>query len=290
MYTEHLSFSDESLHVSLQQLAAFERAVLTFAFWSDRRLTDEAAWDFYRAMRRDTAEKCAALPASVSLIYSMEDARPLARRTEERLDILWRDGVRILTPLWRGVTSLGGSYDTDRPLSPLGVEVVRAAMERGFLLDLSHASRESAHEILALADASGVPVCASHSDFYSVCPHPRNLTDEEALGIARRGGIIGLSFVPSHLGGDESIHALLRHIRHGLSLGLAKHMALGSDYDGTDRLPRGMSHGVTDLPALAQGFRQAGLPEGLLEDLFYKNAERSLTHLLDRKSNFGYDK
>ncbi len=276
MYKEELSLSAPALQLRLSDLDGFESATVVFAFWSDWRLSDEAAWEAYLAMRADCARKCAALPANIKLLYAMEDARPLAGDTAARLDILMRDGVKILTPLWRGESRLGGAFDTSLPLTPLGVRVAEAAAERGMTLDISHASRESAAEIMNIAQAYGTPVCATHSNFYTVHPHPRNLTDAEACRIAQRGGVIGLSFVPSHLGGRANLDSLFRHIEHGLSLGLAKHLALGTDYDGTDELPRGLDGGSSDLYPLAFAMRARGYDETFIEDFFCGNAARAL--------------
>ena len=84
---------------------------------------------------------------------------------------------------------------------------------------------------------------------------------------------MGLNLYPPFLGeGDGTIDDILRHAEHFLSLGGEKGLALGCDFDGVDRLPRGIRH-FGDLPLLAKAFDEAFGPE-ICRNIFYQNAER----------------
>jgi membrane dipeptidase len=38
------------------------------------------------------------------------------------------------------------------------------------------------------------PIIASHSSVYTLCPHQRNLKDEQIKAIAKNGGVIQVNF------------------------------------------------------------------------------------------------
>ena len=279
LYQEKLHLSSSKLHCSKTALASFERADVVFAFWSHYGLSDEEAWHTYLAMQDNFSKELPSLPPSVHPIYAIEDARMLGTDTERCFDILLSHGVKVLTPLWRGESVVGGAYDTDTGLAPKGVEICASSLARGMTLDISHASEASAQDMVHLAKKYGMPVIASHSNFFSVYPHRRNLTDHLAKEVAYCGGIIGLSFVPSHLGEAGTVEDLICHIEHGISLGLEDHLVLGTDYDGTDTLPEGISHGVQDLHPLYDRLLETGLSKQFLEKLFFRNASAFFGHL-----------
>ena len=260
------------LHVSPVSLSIYEKATILFAFWCHHGYSDEEGWHHFLNMKNLFATWQKGLPHHVQSILSIEDVRILSSAPEERMEKLYQLGIRTITPLWRGISSIGGAYDTDVGLTPLGVKICSMAQEMGIHLDISHANPKSAKEILAISRHYGIPPLASHSNFYEICPHRRNLSDELALEVANLGGVIGISFVPPHLGHGEDLEAIATHVRHGVKLGLSHHLVLGTDYDGTDTLPHGMEKGVEDLPKLYSFLVTMGFSLSFVENLFYQNA------------------
>ena len=57
----------------------------------------------------------------------------------------------------------------------------------GFMIDLSHPSKQSNLQAIALSKA---PVIASHSSARAVANHSRNLDDEELMAIKKNGGVV----------------------------------------------------------------------------------------------------
>jgi membrane dipeptidase len=72
-------------------------------------------------------------------------------------------------------------------LSPLGRQVVAEANRLGIMMDVSHPSKASNLQVLALSKA---PVIASHSAVRALCDHSRNLDDEQLLAIGKNGGVV----------------------------------------------------------------------------------------------------
>jgi microsomal dipeptidase-like Zn-dependent dipeptidase len=122
----------------------------------------------------------------------VEDARILGGKLE-RVDTLYRLGIRILNPLWKGETCIGGSHDTDSGLTRFGKESLSRAASLGMILDISHASEASAQEIFEIAEKANRPVIASHSNAYEVCPVSRNLKKSQIQKILSADGIIGIN-------------------------------------------------------------------------------------------------
>jgi membrane dipeptidase len=71
-------------------------------------------------------------------------------------------------------------------LSPLGRQVVEEANRLGIMMDLSHPSKASNLQVMALSKA---PVIASHSGVRALANHRRNLDDEQLLALKKNGGV-----------------------------------------------------------------------------------------------------
>ncbi|MDP1890220.1 MAG: dipeptidase [Gemmatimonadaceae bacterium] len=71
-------------------------------------------------------------------------------------------------------------------LSPLGRQVVGEANRLGIMMDISHPSKASNLQVMALSQA---PVIASHSGVRALANHRRNLDDEQLLALKRNGGV-----------------------------------------------------------------------------------------------------
>ena len=72
-------------------------------------------------------------------------------------------------------------------LSPLGKQVIAEMNRLGIMIDVSHPSKESMMQTIALTKA---PIIASHSGVRALCNHSRNLDDEQLRAIAQNGGVV----------------------------------------------------------------------------------------------------
>ena len=119
------------------------------------------------------------------------------------------------------------------------------------------------------------PPIASHSCSAAVHAHPRNLTDEQFCAICNRGGVVGINFYTTFLNGRKKakIKNVIKHIDHFVKLNGENHIGLGSDFDGVDSLPEGLS-GVQDLSNLTAAMSEAGYSDTLINKICYGNFER----------------
>jgi membrane dipeptidase len=81
-------------------------------------------------------------------------------------------------------------------LTDFGRDVVRKMNELGMIVDVSHAHPSAVAEVLKVTTD---PIIASHSCVYELCPHDRNLTDDQIRAIAQNGGVIGINFYTGYL-------------------------------------------------------------------------------------------
>ena len=90
--------------------------------------------------------------------------------------------------------------------------------------------------------------------------------------ICKTGGTAGINLFAGFLGENATLDTVCDHIFHFLSLaGTDKHVSLGSDFDGVNKFPEGIS-GVQDYPKLADRLLKRGLAEKSVENIFWNNA------------------
>jgi membrane dipeptidase len=174
-------------------------------------------------------------------------------------------GLRLASLTWNGVNHYAsGTFANGHGLTPLGVEMLGELERMGIILDLSHLADRGIAE--AFERYHG-PVCSTHSNARALCNIERNLTDEQAREIARRGGVIGLNLLAPLLvrgwrPGDPQppLAAATQHSAYLAFLLGAEHTGIGSDLDGgltPDNTPLGIDT-VRDLAKLGRELTQRG--------------------------------
>jgi membrane dipeptidase len=117
-------------------------------------------------------------------------------------------GARYLSLAHNGHSQLSDSNTGERDgvwlhngLSALGKQVVEEANRVGIMLDVSHPSKQSMMQTLALTKA---PIIASHSGVRAICNHSRNLDDEQLKALAKNGGVVQLVAFASYVKCDPA--------------------------------------------------------------------------------------
>ena len=127
-----------------------------------------------------------------------------------KLDALHRRGMRYMTLTWNNSTEWATSArdETRRPeslkhigLTPFGRRIVERMNQLGIMVDISHVGEQTFRDVLAITRK---PVIASHSSCYALCPHFRNLKDEQLRAIARNGGVVSINFYSAFLDSSYS--------------------------------------------------------------------------------------
>lgn len=182
----------------------------------------------------------------------------------------WREcGVRIAALTWNHVNACGmPAMKGNEPLPAFGARAAKEMQRIGISVDTSHLCEQAFWDLLDL----GIVPMASHSCCRALCDCPRNLTDAQLKALFAAGGYVGVNFYPAFLkeNGKAAIEDVARHISHMLSLGGEDNIGLGSDFDGIERKPEGLSS-PADLPALFDSLRKRGITEMQIEKIAGRN-------------------
>jgi membrane dipeptidase len=120
-----------------------------------------------------------------------------------KLELLYKRGVRYMTITWNNSTpwatsaadetATGGAVNSEgkKGLTEFGRTVIKRMNEWGMMVDVSHVGEQTFWDI---ADITTKPIIASHSCVWNLCPHRRNLKDDQIKAIAKSGGVIFLNF------------------------------------------------------------------------------------------------
>lgn len=209
--------------------------------------------------------------SGTGVILTVEGGAALAGKLDN-VQRLYDCGVRMMTLTWNGTNELGDGVGVSHPkgLSAFGKEAVAAMEKTNMVVDVSHASEALFYDV---AQRATKPICASHSNLKSVCPHPRNLTNEQFCFIRDSGGLVGINFCGDFLsenGTNAKMYDIIKATDAFLSLGGEKTIAFGSDFDGCS-IPNDMG-GLQSMEELYNMFVRHGYSEALLDDLFFFNA------------------
>ena len=231
-------------------IATYERADIHFGWRPEPWALYQTLLKFYR----ENLDVCASLirPALsaedvianseegfLSSILTVEDCVEIDGQPD-RFDILYRDGVRMMTLTWNYENCIGfpNSEDpvahTRKGLKEFGFQAIEKMNDLGIIIDVSHLSEAGFYDV---ARQSRKPFAASHSCCRALADHPRNLTDDQLHTIGEKGGIVGVNFYDVFLGccdGLTKIHDIIRHMEYVRNKAGIESVALGSDMDGIE--------------------------------------------------------
>ncbi len=276
-------------HIDLEHSRQFSRCAQFFALFHDaaeapadglwaqcrrmhdfflREMADNA--DIVRHCRTGREVDEAAAAGKTAALLSIEGA-DLIDCDVHKVETVAQWGVRLLNPVWNRANVLSGTNaeDPERGLSAEGRDFIRALEEYGIYPDVSHLSDAGFWDLIHIARR---PIVASHSNARAVCPHRRNLTDDQFRAIRDSGGVVGLNLY-LHFVGRPTMDALVAHVEHFLALDGEKTLCLGGDLDGCEALAAGMT-GMQDVPKLYEALKARGYSDALLEDIFWNNLRR----------------
>jgi membrane dipeptidase len=139
--------------------------------------------------------------------HAIEDSLAVLRE-------MYRAGVRYMTLTHTNTNhwadSSGPFYEPDFDpkksavhggLSEFGKDVVKEMNRIGMIVDISHVSDATIHDVL---EVSRAPVMASHSSCRAISNMPRNLTDDQIKQIAAKGGLVMINFGSGFL--DQKVY------------------------------------------------------------------------------------
>lgn len=173
--------------------------------------------------------------APIGAILSLEGADALQGEIAY-LRLFYRLGVRSMGLTWNYANEVADGIQETRNggITRFGHQILVEMEKLKMICDVSHLSIRGFWEVIEYADLS---VMASHSNARALCPHVRNLEDDQIRALIQKDGRIGVTFVPYFVhqpSQEANMTHLIRHIEHICELGGADHLVFGSDFDGID--------------------------------------------------------
>jgi membrane dipeptidase len=212
-------------------------------------------------------------PKVVGALLSLEGVHALEGRLEN-LDVLYDAGFRMIGLHHFFDNTAGGSaHGVERGgLTKFGRALVQRIQQKKMVLDLAHSSSPVVADALALALA---PVFVSHVGLRGTADNQRNLSDEQARGVAATGGVMGIALF-EHAVGGKTLDDTARAMRYGADLVGADHIGIGSDFDGA----LATATDVTGIPLLTELLMRHGFTENEIEKIMGGNVLRVLKQIL----------
>src|SRR5690349_5292806 len=170
--------------------SAYKQAIEKFD--AIHRLTEQIAPDkIGLALTSDDARRIYKSGRKVAFI-GVENGYPLGEDLG-RIKEFHDRGARYLSLAHNGHSQLSDSNTGEAQgwkwngLSPLGKQAIAELNRVGIMIDISHPSKESMMQTLALTKA---PIIASHSSVRKLADVSRNLDDEQLLALKKNGGVM----------------------------------------------------------------------------------------------------
>lgn len=289
IFDKKLPLYENSLHIDLKRLKKYKGFCQVFACFispDHKTYAKQYALDAFSYFKNELTNNKSCIEQFTNLseyekiisenkiaaLLSIEGGECIEQLSD--IELFYNLGVRIIALTWNydnklasGV--LGCSMDG---LTKFGKKVLKKMGDFKILADVSHLSEKSFWDV---AEYSLLPIIATHSDSYKICPNPRNLTDEQFLEIKKQNGYVGINLYPEFLTNKPpaKISDILKTIEHFLTLGGENIIGLGCDFDGVDSLPQNI-FGVSDLDKIFNEMSKAGYNQDLIDKIAHKNFEK----------------
>jgi membrane dipeptidase len=172
--------------------------------WANREMDTVLAWTsrnpdkMMLAFTAADMEK-AAKEKKLGVAFGIEGGH-MVENDLNKLEALYKKGARYMTITWNNSTSWATSALDEttkadalkhKGLTDFGKQVIKKMNDLGMLVDLSHVGEQTFWDAI---NTTIKPVLVSHSCVYNICPHRRNLKDDQIKAIGKNGGVIHLNF------------------------------------------------------------------------------------------------
>ena len=194
-----------------------------FSVWvSPSKIDPEEYYNYANAMITQLEYLCSRVPDQWAIPYNYQDivyndqhdilscmigveGGHVIENDLSKLNALYDRGMRYLSLTWNNSTNWATSAkdETEKGdslmlagLTNFGQQVVRRCNDLGVMIDISHAGEQTFWDVLEITTK---PIIASHSSVYTLCPHFRNLKDEQLLALEKNNGVVFVNFYPAYI-------------------------------------------------------------------------------------------
>jgi membrane dipeptidase len=197
----------------------------------------------------------------------------------EKLDEVYNNGVRSIQLVHYAPNDLGDlqtAVSMHNGLSSFGKNVVRKMNQLGMLIDVAHASFQTAKDV---ADITDSPIMLSHSILEMEPDRPvakRAISKDHAKVVAQTGGLIGAW--PS--GFNKNFNEYVDNIMRLIDAAGIDHVGIGTDMDGNFKPVLTSYNQYADL---ANALKTKGLSQHEVGKIMGGNAYSLLKKILKKK-------
>ncbi len=324
------SLLENDCHIDIKKMKQGEYLLQNFALFVEKEACEDP-WQEVQALFRLYMQELHANSDSIAPVLLFEDIEKNRKEGKisamltveeggvcggeiEKLETLYKQGVRMVTLLWNYPNELGfpnldrvtgkklrmagqgenssevnflirnylNTPNEKDGLTQTGAAFVERMEELGMIADVSHMSYAGLYDVLAHTKK---PFVASHSNARQVCPCVRNLSDDMIRALAERGGVMGLNFcadfltqVPVGAENPGTIASIASHAKHIVAVGGIECLGLGSDFDGIDT--HAQLSGAHKMGRLWDALLKDGFTEDQLDKIFTGNVLRIYREVL----------
>ncbi len=215
--------------------------------------------------------------AKIGSILHLEGAEALGRDMEV-LYSLYASGLRSMGLTWNNGNLLAqgiGEGPEAGGLTSWGREVVGEMERMGIILDGAHISVQGFFDLLEIYNK---PLMVTHANSRALCPHRRNLSDQQLLALGDNGGIIGVTQVSDFVKTNKAgVDDLIDHMVYIADLIGVQHLALGSDFDGADDI---VMSGIEEYVSWPELLQRRGFTAAEVRMILYENAWKVMEQVL----------
>lgn len=161
----------------------------------------------------------------------------------------------------------GGAMDNGS-LTDFGKFLIEKFENNNIIIDTAHMNEKSFFEFIK---TTKYPIFNSHSGFFELFAHPRNLKEKQIKNIVDSCGYIGLTVYPKFfsnnlLSSKEICDAILWFWnKYGTNT-----LGIGTDFNGIDLYPTNIKN-YNDFKNLETDLKKRGANQKDIKKLFYKN-------------------
>ncbi len=240
------------------------------SYWSSEKNEVEIEKDIFKSA--NVLQECGDCLLHIEDLWWVKD--------EEKLKSLDNLKPFSCSLTWNFDNVLAGGSKGNGGLTLWGKKCLKVLSECGVVIDVAHLNRKSFWQV---AKVLRNHIYCSHTGFYGVVKHKRNLTDMQIDYIVRSNGFIGLFFFDQCTKNRTNkmnfcVDDIVGNLNYFTSRWGCNNIGIGSDFYGIETKPVGLSD-YEDFENLKTAMKKAGYSKNQIERIFYKNFNSFLSRL-----------
>ena len=171
---------------------------------------------------------------------------------------------------WNKCNLLASGAYHDGGLTTWGKHCVKLLQNNKILIDTAHLNYDGFCDLVKISD---MPLINTHTGFYELNKHKRNINKKQIQDIIDSNGIIGYTFVSDFIINQNvaTTKIIAKQILYFCDHYNIDNLCIGTDFNGTQNLPTDLKS-YKDFDILEYELRDLGFISEDINKIFYKNA------------------